>query len=714
MQKSYIQCLTFLVAVLCLVVIGNSQTIEKHQIKGRGWVDDNVVLVRWAPTDAVTWNLCNESGYHVVRYTMMRDGKFTDASERSVPVQLTAEPIKPWPAGDIWRPLMERNDFGAIAAQAIYGERFNPVIAEDANRNMTNAIREIENRYGFGLFSADQSFEVAEAMGLGLKDRNIQPNEHYLYRIFPATLQTVQIDTGYVYARADQREPLPLIQDVGADFADGKAMVYWDLEFASSFYTSYNIERSFDGVDWEVRNAAPFIYTRKDANDMRAFFADTFGFNGKPVFYRIVGRTPFDIYGPPSEPVQGFGKDPLPSFFPEIREVVPDGQGGFSVQWEFNPAQEDRLKGFHVLRSSSFRGIYEQLNDPILSVKDRFYIDENPMPSNYYKVIGVDQYDRRVESFAALAQPDDDIPPAPPKNVRGKILPTGEMVITWDKNEEIDFMGNRVYMSNNPNNEFTQITPEPTTDGYYIHRVTLNTLTEEVWVMVNSVDYRQNTSAFSEVAKIMRPDTVAPSAPLFTFFESSPKMIKMEWVNSSAHDLMQQKLYRSPLGADDWTLLATYDMPQDQDQLGFVDSVDLVVGARYEYKLVAEDDAMLTTSSPILNVQVIDDFIREDVSNLQATVDRRAKEVILTWDYPMLAGLSYFKIYRSLKEQAPVTYSTIDVDVSLAAFKKKKTVGAFQFNDVDVDMNTIYTYRVKAIFDDGGESPLSKIIEISY
>jgi len=697
--------------------IGIGQSNERHQIKAKGWVTNNTVLLRWAPSDPMTWKLCNESGFHVVRYTMMRDGKFTEAAERSQAKRLTAEPIKPWQTGEEWRPLMERNDYAAIAAQAIHGDRFNPESSVDNGmQTMTNMILEDENRHGFGLFAADHSFEVARAMGLGMVDPDVKSNEHYLYRIFPAdTFTEVRVDTGYIYARMDQLEPLPLIQDVDVDFSDRRAMVRWDLVLSSAFYTSYNIERSFDGVTWEVRNKNPFVYTQKDEMDVVAFFADTFANNDRPVFYRIIGQTPFDIQGPPSQTVQGMGVDPLPSYFPEIREVVEDGNGGFSVQWIFNQAEESQLKGFHVMRSPTFRGMYEKINDDILSPADRFFIDENPLPSNYYKVVGVDQYDREIESFEALAQLDDETPPAPPKNVRGKILPTGEMVVTWDKNNEVDFMGNRVFISNNPYNEYSQVTSEPTSKGYFIHKVTLNTLTEQVYVQVNSVDYRQNTSDFSEPALIKRPDTVAPSSPLFVFFESNPKAIKIKWENSSAHDLVKQHLYRSPKGGDDWRLLKSYDMPQEQDQRMFIDSLDLVVGQKYEYKLVAEDDAALTTPSPILEVQVIDDFIRDAVTNFTGEVDRRAKHVSLTWDYPTaLPDLEYFKIYRALADGAPVTYETVDLESSIIDFKKKKTIGVFQFIDKDVNMNTTYTYRVKAIFEDGAESPLSKIISISY
>ncbi len=87
------------------------------------------ILIRWAPSDYKTWQLGNQYGYIVERYTILRDSSLVKDTEKRI---LTSSPLKPLGLYD-WEPLAKTNKY-AIAAEAIYeetfkiddGESFNP------------------------------------------------------------------------------------------------------------------------------------------------------------------------------------------------------------------------------------------------------------------------------------------------------------------------------------------------------------------------------------------------------------------------------------------------------------------------------------------------------------------------------------------------------------------------------------------------------------
>jgi len=259
----------------------------------------------------------------------------------------------------------------------------------------------------------------------------------------------------------------------------------------------------------------------------------------------------------------------------------------------------------------------------------------------------MDQYGRDMTSFAALAQLNDETPPAVPVGLRGTILKNGTMVVTWDDNTEPDLLGYRVYSSNHPDVEFTQLTAKPTGENYFIDTVTLNTLTPEVYIKVFSVDFRQNPSAFSEMLTIARPDTIAPTAPVFRDVVANTEKITLEWANSSSQDVVKHELYRSPVGEEEWTLLKAIDIVE-YTAIAHYEDMETEVSKEFQYKVRAVDNAGLSAESKILRARRIDDFIREPVKDLQASVDRRVKTVTLNWSYQANEEeLRNFIVYRA-------------------------------------------------------------------
>ncbi|MEM6878361.1 MAG: fibronectin type III domain-containing protein, partial [Bacteroidota bacterium] len=479
------------------------------------------------------------------------------------------------------------------------------------------------------------------------------------------------------------------------------------------FYISYMVEKSEDGVSWVELNDVPFINTDRGPRGERyAYMVDSLEMNNKPYFYRVKGRTPFDRYGPPSDVVQGMGIDPQPTYYPSIDGIYESTEGAFSVQWTFDELQNSQISGFYVRRAPRDEGPYETVSD-LLPAEVRSFIDPSPGATNYYKVIAMDAYGREMPSFSALAQLYDETPPAPPENVRGRIMDDGTLVITWDPNTEEDFFGNRVFVANDSSAEFTQITPQPTTTGYFIDSVSLNTLSEELFVKVTAQDYRSNTSDFSEMVMITRPDSVPPSAPIFNAFETGVEMVSLAWANSSSHDLTKTSLQRREQGTEEWQIVAEFSFPEDAN-VDFYDDENVTPGTRYEYMLTATDDAELSTDSRTIIVQTLRDLEADPIEDLNISADRREKEVKLSWQYTDEDGLEYFRIYRSLDDGIPLSFKTVSREDALLREASGNRASRYGFSDDEVMMNTSYQYQVKAVFAEGKQSPKSELVQINY
>ena len=126
----------------------------QHAVQGIARATGSSIKLRWAPNSITSWQQCNRVGYRVARHTFKRNGKVLPVSERSVPTFLSSDVIRPWPEADSvrWRELMQRNNYAAIGAQALYGESFEVGPYGEIESDMASLInkaQEDQNRYSY-------------------------------------------------------------------------------------------------------------------------------------------------------------------------------------------------------------------------------------------------------------------------------------------------------------------------------------------------------------------------------------------------------------------------------------------------------------------------------------------------------------------------------------------------------------------------------------
>lgn len=681
---------------------------EKNALTITARAFDNSIKLRWAPTSFNAWKTANKSGYILERFTIKKNNEILPLEQRIKGKKLSASPLKPLSTEAEWKPLMETNDYAAIAAQALYGKSFS---VTGNGMNLKTRKDDRQNRFSFGLFAADQSVEVAEALALYFEDTNVEKGAYYLYKIYPAINSSkMPIDTGYIYLGADEIYTLPKPIEVKADFENQVAYLSWETLISNRFYSSYTVERSTNGKDFEDINALPYVGMDKNPGEEgRMLMMDSLPKNDQLYVYRVKGKTIFGETGPASDPVQGIGLNKKVTA-PYIESISNQNNTSLGIAWNFDKAIETEITGFKLSRSTTNDGVFEVISgsDPIDKTL-RYYIDESPLPVNYYKILAVDKYGRDVNSFAAVAQLDDNTPPAPPIKLRGTILETGEMLMTWASNTEEDLAGYRVYMANRKDRaEYVQITSRPIKENFFSYLVPMNTLSEEVFFKVRALDYRQNKSEFSEIATVTRPDSIPPAAPVFVSARPTTKTVNLIWENSASADVVALALERKQQKDTLWTAIKTFSYPNDMEVKNHSDE-SAKRGQLYEYRLKATDDADLITYSRIITASKIDKGIRLPIEKINSEVDRKQKAITLQWEYaPDGNNLTHYIIYRSSNNERPRKYASIKIAQAMRA------ENIWQYQDKGIKMDTDYKYQIRAVYTKGAQSPLSKVISINY
>jgi fibronectin type 3 domain-containing protein len=585
--------------------------------------------------------------------------------------------------------------WGSIAAQALYGKDFD-VSASGTGGNNVMAIyqksKELDNRYSFALFAADQSWLVAKASGLGFVDKDSRRNEKYLYRVFIAGIQG---DTGYVYTGAADKKPLPAPRDLRAEKTTKAVMLSWDKVLFSNLYNAYILERSDDdGKSYHPVTKEPIVNADRAENkqpQQRMFYIDTVPQVGQPKVYRVRGVTAFGQIGASSDTIHTVVMEEM-NAHPSITGTA-ILNNGVLIKWMMPPSPV-KLKGFDIERSSALNKKYTKINNQLLSAKDSVFMDQQPKRSNYYKVRAYTMDGRSTISYAQFVQLEDSIPPAAPDSLAGLISDSGIVSLKWKANTEDDIYGYRVFRANGPDEEFVQVTREPARKNALTDTITVKTLTKYVYYKIVALDGHYNPSDFSAVLKLKRPDVVPPVPPVFTDAHTDQQGVFLQWQPSTSEDVVVHKVMRAVDTA--WQEIAAF---KNADSIRQYTDTSGRKGVKYSYVIAAVDDSGLRGLSKVLAAQRLDMGTLDGDKVLKAAIDRDNKHIRLKWMRP--EGTTRIWVYRSAEGGPMRLFKTLEGNVQ-------------EFIDTDLLVNTVYRYKVKLQRQSDGASLFTEEITVNY
>ncbi len=651
------------------------------------------ILLRWAPTNSFAWTQANQKGYRIERFTIARRNEVVKKPEKLL---LTSVPLKPKPL-EQWKTDAEKNDYSAIAAQAIYGSSFQVTLPQNGSfTEVVNRSKEQEQRFSFALFSADHSFQTAKLSALGFKDSTAKKDERYLYRVYVANQDSkIKLDTGIFYLGVQDTVGLTPPMNLTAQFADRLILLKWPKSFVQQAYTSFIIERSEAGGEFIRRNSAPYINSTYDP-ESEIFFQvlDSLPKNDAEYQYRIRGVSPFGEIGPESERVSGRGFQTLDAKA-SITEAKEEN-GKVNVQWRVI-GKRNLITGFYLERASEASKTFQRLNDKPLSPESATYTDQTPLSTNYYRIRTVGSNEQSSTSFPVLVQLVDSIPPAQPQGLKVKVDTTGIAKLSWTSNRETDLLGYRVYRSNFLSAEFSQINPSTLSLASYSDTMNIKTLSTKIFYKLAAFDKRLNRSLFSQVVEAELPDVIPPMPPFIKEIRPEASGILIRWTTSASEDVVSYQLLRKAKDSVQWKLIKGFKI---EDSTSYIDR-RVRPKMNYQYRMIAIDKGGLK-STPSNSVSVIAPDVdeRQSIKDITAEVDRENKSITLKWKYSN-QNVSRYLIYRSANGEMLTLYKSVP--------------GNSQgFYDAYLNINTTYNYRVKALLNDGAESGFSKEIRLRY
>ncbi len=677
---------------------------------------DSIVL-RWAPAKPGAWLEANRYGYLLERVTMGKDGKAVPGSLR----RLAASPMKPWTL-DEWKARAPRNDrFAAVAAQSLYGKSFKESSDAPSGVAMHNGVVELEGRFGFALFAADNDPLVATGLALRYVDREVRAGEQYVYRLHLAVKDTsYHVDTAYAAASPVAEEPPPPPPNVTAEGFDRHITLRWDENPPGRAFSGYNVYRSDDGgKSYRQLNENPIVtpYRVGAREKLLPNYTDTTVVNYVKYHYRVRGITPFAELSKPAD-IEAWGTDRTPPPRPILLQPKQTGRNRVTLTWQMPDTARD-IAGYIVSRSAQNLEGYAPIsarvpsgepsrkkgakNAPgmetatlmkqLLPPSARTYVDDAASSAEpYYMVGAVDTAGNLSQSLPAYAAIIDSVPPRTPTGLAGTIDTNGVVHLHWHLGPEPNIIGYRVLWANDPRHEFTMRTPRPVKDTVFADTVNIHTLTHYIYYRIAAVNDRFIHSPLTPILALRRPDVVPPGAPQFINVSVSDSAVMLAWANSSSDNVKNQRLYRRKPGEGAWTMLAS--LPSRENS--FTDR-KVSRGEMYEYSLEAVDSSGLRSSLALpVQGRPYDTGMRAGISDLRAALDAKGKSVRLTWTYrPAFKERYWFVIYRSFGADGLTQYQSVDSR-------------AHTFEDHDFIGGGTYRYAVRVMTEKGGRSPLSQ------
>lgn len=652
-------------------------------------VKKDTIQLRWAVNTPMAWKLGNQYGYRLERYTIVRNNEILSKAEKTVLVSV----LKPQPQNS-WESLANKNNYAAVIAQALFGEKFQ--LTGDDAKGVSKFIalaQELEQRFMISMYAADMCYPAARLAGWGYDDVSAKPGERYLYRVIPLTPEKVsKIEMGSAYVSLNEYQPLPQPQELTGIYGDKSVMLTWNYGVLSKTYISYYVEKSHDGKTFTRLSDIPLtnMNTRDGKLSERMFYIDSVANNNSTVYYRVRGVTSFSETGPPSDIISGKGVDKL-IYVPHINRAVPTDANHVDIDWEFDERGNDIIKGFELWRADNDKGPFKTVVKDIVPGTRSVSFD-SLKATNYFVIAALPHHGEPTLSFPVLVQPVDTIPPVIPTGLTGVVDSLGIVTLSWNKNTDKDILGYRVYRAQNKNEELIPLTDVAIRDNTYRDTIEVRNLNSKIYYAVTALDQRYNQSAKSSIAVLDKPELVPPSAPLITNYRVTPGGVLLQWETGGEESIASIKIYRTEKLLNDETAIKEISNRSIRE---YIDSTALS-NQIYKYYIKAFTSKGLSSDpSPLITVKTSTQKVTAGTITLfTGKMNWRTNQIELKWEHDV-KDVKQFEIYRG------------EAGSSVSLWKVVKGYDK-AFVDIEAQPGHKYEYIIRAILSNGKTGAIAK------
>ncbi len=636
----------FLVGITCLSLAQQPSTSDRESdpdIASWGVNRGSYAHLRWVATYPDMWDIVRENGLMLERAHYDQNNELGNQKFSSLGLQKML-PESSWP-------IQSKKDSSLLNAayQLVFKEMPGDIAGEESEREIR------ETRWTLLHMLADVSSEVAQALGIAYLDTDFDRDQSYVYRLFCPGYP--DIDTAYTVISPHDIQLLMAPELDSVLSGEDNISILWE---DNSDFVAYHIERATDSIGpFRQLNVAPFMNLEDES------FQDTTGFlsyfddkvvSNQPYWYRIKGITSFGEISPASNQVLAVVKDITPPPAPVNVKVSYESQELVNISWEYDFPQEKGLE-FFILTGDRRDSLpaYTKMNEIGLSAFERSYQGAiTNGKGSYFMVTAVDSLGNAAAALPVFSAAADSIAPNPPAGLLGSCDSLGNVLLTWKPNAEKDLKGYRVFWANDSNHVFTQLSDTVFHPHTYADSVGLNSLSEQVYYKVVAVDWNQNHSDFSATLMVKLPDTIPPSAPIFSDYNVRKEGIEVAYFLSKDLDIAYHCLLRSSGEMNQWDTLAVY-LPTEKDaRKGHFLDVTAEPSITYYYRLVAVDDDGHSTDCPqVLGLQRL--AIPKTPSALEVKVKLKKDRIGLEWKLPD-TEVAHVLIFKKERDSGFVTY----------------------------------------------------------
>ncbi len=677
---------------LCINFVSQAQTEPgKCKIATIGRYTTNGIELRWIPDNKTILRLGFNDGYIIER---------SDSGSNIYETITTSKALNQ----ATWEKLIAdekdtttKNDL-ELAMEFLFakgsgdkkGINLDAGIAELSGQKSTE-----DMMYAVFVITAIKNAKVATALGLDFIDNTIVAGKTYAYRIkLVAKSAIYSIENGNISVKAIVNSNR-YKNDVFVYTGDKALSFVWSINPEIS---GYFVERAAEGETvFKPLNTTP-IYDAKGAGYngvINGAFKDDSLVNYKWYRYRFYGNNSFGEKVLFAE-VKGMPKDLTPPDAPILKLPKHTKPKEVVVAWDIYGNTSD-LKGFVVARSNKDTGNFTILHKALLPKQTRSFIDTSfhLEENNYYVVYALDTAGNISASYPAYVTLIDSTPPLKPEITSAIIDTLGIVTIKVKLGAEKDLKGYRLYKGNSGEHELSAISEYFKKDKQdtsaikltFYDTVGLNSLTPKIYYKVKALDFNYNQSVYSEMAIVKRPDTIPPTAPVFTNVIVKEKQVALYFAPSESIDVNAQIVYRKTDINANWNVLQKLNPTQTQ-----VIDTTVKTGITYYYTIRALDESNLYSSyANTVYGKPFDSGIRPVVGNITSKIID--KKVVLSWSYPKAYTGATFVIYKKNEKGNFLQY-------------QKVTTTFFTDNKTDKENS----YAIKVFTDDGGQSALSVIV----
>ncbi len=597
-----------------------------------------------------------------------------------------------------WMTGLETTNWDSSALAAVYVDELPPAFREKtflAKEYEDSPAEELENRWQVSNYVLNYSWPAIKNSGMG-HELTIDPGvSTYAAKLYP----TPSGDT--IYFDFNLKEyTVPILPEFYADWQDLRVELSWRTLEYRDVYFGWMVQKSVNDGDFTDLFELPLI-NDQDTMDLESdalksiYHTNNLENNDDKITFRLRG---YNFLGGASEAyreITGSGLNDI-QYSPLLTKTTQTDSNYVVIDWDFDEDQESLVEEFRIIHKDSLDGEYEIALQGIEPSARRASI---PMKyrANYYRVQAVSVVGTVYSSFESLVLAYDDDPPAVPRDFTGYIDSLGIAHLSWVTSNEPDLKGYYLFKGYFKDTELAMITPTPLQGPTHLDTTKVEVAYETIYFQLRSVDFRGNSSNFTPILELKKPDIYPPAAPQIVDAKNDGKKISIRWVKSPSNDVASYTLYRRELeNSADWAPILEFSA--EAFQRSYVDSL-VAPGQAYAYSLIAtDDDGLVSERSQPISQRVRDYGLRSPIENLTATsASEENKTIRLTWSYDERPR--EFHLYKG-EEDNPVSLLKV-ISGNLR-----------EYTDNAVRKRLTYKYLIRAIFPNGKVSPFTE--EVSF